>query len=68
MVLRYSCDHLLSICQSGRHISAVCFEVHTSNFFLCITIHRSENGIAKIVLDFLKRSTFLIVGAVAVLK
>lgn len=36
--------------------------------FLCITIHRSENGIAKIVLDFLKRSTFLIVGAVAVLK
>lgn len=36
MVLRYSCDHLLSICQSGRHhISAVCFEVHTSkNFFV----------------------------------
>lgn len=33
-----------------------------------ITIHRLGNGIAKIALDFLKRSTFSIVDAVSVLK
>jgi hypothetical protein len=35
---------------------------------ICFTTYRLGNGTAKIALDFLKRSTFSIVGAVAVLK
>lgn len=65
MVLRYSCFPclLLSLLVCIIYLLCTLESIHFRG-----SIHRSENGIAKIALDFLKRSTFSIVGAVAVLK